>query len=124
MLDEQSQKLSAEKSGSRPNVGPDAYVGPDTKMKERMPRMRPPAQLAAQAGLRDRRSAQPDRRSAQPVVQPEIKDVALDELFSDAPGTMNHNLRGLDFVLKNIIGEENDEAVLEAIRRIKIADSY
>ncbi|MCL1791194.1 MAG: hypothetical protein FWG40_07535 [Peptococcaceae bacterium] len=55
-------------------------------------------------------------KESQPVTPPEIKDVVLEDIYSNesAPG---QDLRGLDFLLKNVIGEETDEAVLNAIRR-------
>ncbi|MCL1918090.1 MAG: hypothetical protein FWG14_07215 [Peptococcaceae bacterium] len=65
--------------------------------------------------------AAPRGRVEQTVVQPELQEVALDEVFSDDPISNTRPLRGLDFLLKNVIGEETDEAVLEAIRRRKAA---
>ncbi|MCL1851417.1 MAG: hypothetical protein FWF88_00075 [Peptococcaceae bacterium] len=58
----------------------------------------------------------PGNGESKSAFQPELRDVVLEDLYSNgaAPG---QDLRGLDFLLKNVIGEETDEAVLDAIRR-------
>jgi len=47
----------------------------------------------------------------------ELDEISLDELILSDPFIGNQSLKGRDFLLKNIIGEENDEAVLEVIKR-------
>jgi tRNA threonylcarbamoyladenosine modification (KEOPS) complex Pcc1 subunit len=111
-----STRLRAADSTQSRATATASTVGYQHQKNEKMPGTRPPAQAAAKRAR--------ERKPAQPVVQPEIKDVALDEIFSDAPGAMNRNLRGLDFLLQNVIGEENDEAVLEAIRRKRTITSH
>ena len=46
--------------------------------------------------------------------QPVIETVSLEDMYSDVPA--GQKLRGLDFLLNEVIGEETDETVMEAIR--------
>jgi len=50
--------------------------------------------------------------SLEDVSLPETEDVSLNDVFSDNSSP----IRGYDFLMKNVIGEETDESVLEAIK--------